>query len=156
MKELNGKVTIRCENTELNVSESTICTMTGNTNEEISGLQFNLTSSDKIEIQDIQTSAIWEGDGEDGTVGLYTDENKTGTFDIGTFKIVAKKSGTVEVKAEKISFSNASFELVPLEDEVLKIKVKGDNLFTNTIFIFGIIGIMGVVIGITVFLKKKK
>ncbi len=149
---LEGKVNISCESTELEVSESTICTITGTTNEEISGLQFHLIMDKKIVIDEIKTSSIWEGDGEEGHFGLYTDENKTGTFDIGTFKVTAKKGGTVEIGAEDISFSSASFELVPLQDEVLKIKIKGNNLG----FIFGIVGIIAIVLLITFFLKRKK
>ena len=45
---LEGKVNISCESTELEVSESTICTITGTTNEEISGLQFHLIMDKKI------------------------------------------------------------------------------------------------------------
>ncbi len=157
MRAFTKEVNITCENTELNVSESTTCKMTGNTDEAISGLQFYLTSNDKIEIQDIKTSSIWEGDGLDGNVGLYTDENKMGTFDIGTFKIKAKKGGKVKVKAEKISFSTSSFELVSLDDEIFEMKIKGnDNWFSNPIFILGIIGIFGVCIGVFFFRKKEK
>ncbi len=153
VQELEGKVNISCESTELEVSESTICTITGTTNEEISGLQFHLIMDKKVVIDEIKTSSIWEGDGEEGNFGLYTDENKTGTFEIGTFKVTAKKGGTVKIGAEDISFSSASFELVPLQDEVLKIKVKRDNLG----FILGIIiGVIGVIFLITFFLKRKK
>lgn len=152
VKSLEGKVNISCESTELEVSESTICTITGTTNKEISGLQFHLIMDKKVVIDEIKTSSIWEGDGEEGHFGLYTDENKTGTFDIGTFKVTAKKGGTVKIGAENISFSSASFTLVPLQDEVLKIKIKGNNLG----FIFGIVGIIGIVLLITLFLKRKK
>lgn len=152
---MEGKLNISCEEQELEVSESTLCTITGTTNEEISGLQFHLIRDKKVMIEEIKTSSIWEGDGEEGHFGLYTDENKKGDFAIGTFRVTAKKGGTVKIGAEKISVSSASFELFPLKDEVLTIKIKGDTLLTKPIFLSGIVGVIGGIILFLFFLKRK-
>lgn len=95
---MEGKVNVSCEEKELEVAESMLCTITGTSDEEISGLQFHLIMDKKVIIDEIKTSSIWEGDGEEGHFGLYTDENKKGTFEIGTFKVTAKKGGGGEGK----------------------------------------------------------
>lgn len=152
---MEGKVNVSCEEKELEVAESMLCTITGTSDEEISGLQFHLIMDKKVIIDEIKTSSIWEGDGEEGHFGLYTDENKKGTFEIGTFKVTAKKGGgKVKIGAENISFSSASFELIPLQDEILKIKVQGDQL--NFIFLLGIVGVVGGILFCIFLLKRKK
>lgn len=93
-------------------SSSLTCKITGTTQSAVSGLQFRLTSNDLATISNIQISSIWQGDGDDGNIGIYTDTNKTGTFDIATFTLIAKNTGGVaHIYANDILFSDASFNI---------------------------------------------
>lgn len=125
-----GSIAIDCEQEVLEVGQSTTCKITGTSTNEVAALSFDLLSNDRLVISDIKTSSIWQGDGEDGKIGLYTDNNKIGTFAIATLKITATdKVGTGKMEAKNLLFTNAAFENQSLDnvDYTIQIKEKNQN-----------------------------
>ncbi len=106
-------ISIQCENDGAMLASSKVaCRITGHTSSAVSGLQFRLTSDSLVTISNIQVASIWQGDGGDGNIGVYTDTNKTGTFDIATFTLTANEAGgTAHIYANDIVFSDASFNI---------------------------------------------
>ena len=101
---------VSCGSTKLEPNKETACTITGTTTSAVSSVSAKLKSSGNIKISNIVTNSIWQGDGEGGNIDLYTDSNKTGTFNIATFNVTATSEGTGTISVSNITFSDANFE----------------------------------------------
>jgi len=124
-KALTGSMNLSCNSNTLTVNTSTTCTLSGNSNEEISALSAKLNASGNISISNISTSSIWQGNGEGGSIDLYTDTNKSGNFAVATFTIQANSTaGTGAINVNGINFSDASFNEHSISGNSLTITVK--------------------------------
>lgn len=106
---LSGSISISCGSTSIEVGSSTSCTVTGYSDSEVSALAMNLSSGGTISISNIVTSSIWQGNGSDGNIQLYTDSNKSGNFSIATFTASGNNAGNGSITASGISFTGADF-----------------------------------------------
>ena len=125
IKALTGGVNLNCDSNVVTVNTLTKCTLSGNSSEEISAISAKLSTSGNINITNISTSTIWQGNGEGGSIDLYTDNNKSGSFAIATFTIQASAiagSGTINIT--NISFSDSLFNEHFISDKALTITVK--------------------------------
>lgn len=101
--------------------------------------------SDNLEFVSFTTDSIWDGNGDDGDIQLYTDSNKTSTFNIGSF-VVKIKDGTINTK-ESISlidnyFYDDNFDEHSIVDTSVEIRtpqyssevyeINDDYIITNT------------------------
>ena len=124
-KALTGSMNLNCNSNTLTVNTSTTCTLSGNSSEEISALSAKLSASGNISISNISTSSIWQGNGESGSIDLYTDTNKSGNFAVATFTIKANSAaGTGTINVSGINFSDASFNEHSISGKLLTITVK--------------------------------
>ena len=90
-----SKVEITCDKQTYNVQEEAVCTLKATTDEQIISVSGNLNTEDQT-FEIIPTASdIWQGDAENGDIQLYTDVEKTGTFDIATIKVKIKEGITV-------------------------------------------------------------
>ena len=90
-----SKVEIACNKQTYNVQEEAVCTLKATTDEEIISVSGSLNTEDQT-FEIIPTASdIWEGDAENGDIQLYTDVEKTGTFNIVTMKVKIKEGITV-------------------------------------------------------------
>ena len=106
VKALSGSVSISCNNSSIEVGSNTTCTISGYSDSEISALSASLTSSGSISISNINTSSIWQGNGGDGNIQLYTDSNKSGGFSIATFTITGNSIGSGNINLNSVSLKN--------------------------------------------------
>lgn len=84
--------TLSCDKAKIAVGESLTCSLVGNSTMEVSSLSGKVKVSDSLKLEPIfNVSDIWLGDVLNGDIQLYTDNNKTGNFDIVTFKVTALK-----------------------------------------------------------------
>ena len=125
-------ISVTCSSTSIKVNESTNCTIKGTTSSAVSSLSSKLSSSGNIKISNITTSSIWQGNGDGGSIDLYTDVNKTGTFAIGTFKVTATAtSGTGSVSLANTKFYDANFTEKSVANVTLNIKVNEQTAPSN-------------------------
>lgn len=104
---LSGNITISCDKVKLNPGESTTCNIKANTQDgEVSSLHAKINLDSNLSLVSVTSDSIWEGDGEGGSLDLYTDSNKSDTFNIATF--VAKANDGVYGKTSTISLSEVA------------------------------------------------
>ena len=109
---LNGSVNLECDKVTLDPGESTTCHVTGNITEEVSTVSAQIKVGEHLTLVSVSTDSIWEGDGEEGNVQLYTDVNKIGTFKIASFVVQADDTGGVSthVSLTDVHLSDADFQ----------------------------------------------
>lgn len=126
---LSGSVSLKCNKTTLYLNETTTCTLTGYSSEEVSALSARLNASGNISVSDISTSSIWQGDGSDGDIELYTDNNKNGSFNIATFKVKASSNiGSGKINVTSVNFTDASFMEHSVSSNSLEISVEEEKV----------------------------
>lgn len=122
-----GQYNLICDK-DIAVGGSTInCTITGTvvSEKKVSSLETMIELSDNLEFVDFTTDEIWQGIGDDGFVALYTDENKEGTFNVGTFNVRLKDgvTNTTEfVKLKDNYFYDDNFDTHSIEKASIEIK----------------------------------
>ena len=124
VKALSGSVNISCNDSSITVGSSTNCSITGNSDSEVSALAMSLSSGGNISLSNIVTSSIWEGNGSDGNIQLYTDSNKTGNFSIATFTVTGNSVGSGTITVSGVMFTGADFNDVGVSGKNIVINVK--------------------------------
>lgn len=126
IKALTGDVTVTCEKNKLSKGETTTCNIKANTTEGVSSISAKTDLGDNLELISFVKDSSWEGDGENGNIELYTDNNKSGNFNIGTITIkagnesgVTTRVGLKEVKLSDASFTQEDFTVQPYSIRVL-------------------------------------
>lgn len=130
-----SSVLISCNSTTLKANEDTVCTITGKSDYEVSGLSLKLGADAAVSITDIKADSSWQGDGDGGQFALYTDSNKKGEFAIGTFTIKVGNVTTdqkVTISTNDITFSNADFDEVAVSNSSISIQVITEVSSTGT------------------------
>lgn len=104
-----GQMNLSCDKTTIIGGESINCTITGTvaSTSQVSAISSRIVLSDNLELTNITTDSSWQGNGEEGIIELYTDENKSATFLIATF--TAKLTEGVTNATESISLENNFF-----------------------------------------------
>lgn len=124
VKALSGSINISCNDSNVIVGNSTNCSITGNSDSEVSALAMTLSSGGSISISNIVTSSVWQGNGSDGDIQLYTDNNKTGNFSIATFTVTGNSVGSGTITASGVMFTGADFNDVGVSGKNIVINVK--------------------------------
>ena len=124
VKALSGSINISCNDSNVIVGNSTNCSITGNSDSEVSALAMTLSSGGSISISNIVTSSVWQGNGSDGDIQLYTDSNKTGNFSIAAFTITGNSVGSGTITASGVMFTGADFNDVGVSGKNIVINVK--------------------------------
>lgn len=92
---LTGSASLTCAKAKLSAGESTTCTIKGTASGgNVSSLSAQINLSSNLELSSVSTSSSWQGNGEGGNIQLYTDNVKTGNFDIGNFTVKVKTGVT--------------------------------------------------------------
>lgn len=124
---LTGNTTVSCSKTNVVPGEEITCTLKGNASAgEVTSLSSKISASSNLTIGAVTVDSIWEGTDE-ANLDLYTDENKTGTFAIATFKVQVSKSisgsatGTITIDSTR--FFDENFEEVTINDTTQNIKI---------------------------------
>ncbi len=125
----DDKLEISCEKTKLNANESTTCIVSANiTDKEISAVDATISLGENLTLGEVTVSDIWEGDGDGGRITVYTDENKSGTFDIATFEITANNVSGVDtsVSLTNVLLSDQNFDESSYSVESLEIRINSN------------------------------
>lgn len=124
---LTGNVSLSCDKTKLKPNEETTCSVKANTNEDVSAVGARITLGSNLTLTSVTTDSSWEGNGDDGNIQLYIDNNKKGNFNIATFKVKAGSVNTgadtivslSDVKLSDASFAETDFAVSPVNVRIL-------------------------------------
>lgn len=125
-------VNVSCSATKIKPNDTVNCSITGTTSSAISSLSAKLNATGNIKISNIKTSSIWQGDGADGSIELYTDSNKTNTFNIATFQVTGTKVGTGSIAINNTVFYDSQFQEINVGNKTLNITVEQAQTNNNT------------------------
>ena len=70
------------------------CELFATSDIEISAVRTNLSVSNNLEFVSFKTDSIWQGNGDDGDIALYTYPNQSGDFKLGVVTVKIKESNT--------------------------------------------------------------
>ncbi len=104
---LTATISVSCDKTKIAPGDSTTCRITGNTSGKIAGFSSAIEVGEGLTLGTITKDSIWEGEGSNGTMDLYTSDDKTGKFNIASFTVTASSSIT-NGKDVTIKIKNAS------------------------------------------------
>ena len=122
-------VNIVCDSNTLVPGAQTTCYIKGDFSKNISSFHGELSADTNLTISNI-TKSGWEGSGDGGIIDLYTDTNKTGTFNFVTFVVEADSNvSNVEklMYLKNISISDDSFNEEAKNDKNYEIKITSVN-----------------------------
>lgn len=123
---LSGNVSLSCDKAKLNAGESTTCTIKGSIEDgSVSSVNARVELGENLSLVSVDTDSSWQGDGEDGNIELYTDDNKNGEFNIGTVVVKAGNSTGVStsVSLKDVVLYDAAFKEQSLEVNSFAIRV---------------------------------
>lgn len=110
VKALTGSVTLSCDKVKVKVGEETTCYIKGDISEGVSAVDATLELGDNLTLSSITKDSIWEGSIEDEDIKLYTDNNKSGKFNIASFKVKAGTNSGVDtsIKLNNVKLTNGT------------------------------------------------
>ena len=144
--ESTGSVNISCSPSTIKSGETTSCTITGKTDNDVSSISMGIKLSENLETVEFKPNSTWLGDDiSNGKIDIYTNSGDPvkSEFTIGTLKIKAK-SGVIAKdesltltsnvfyhdRAEyKIPDATASIRIPSNNNSLSSIKVNGDGEF---------------------------
>ena len=124
----SSKLIIQCPDKGI-INSSITCNLTGTSDKPISSLSAKISTKEDIEFISFTTNSIWEGNGDNGTIELYTDKNKTSPFEIGTITLklgrTSNKIGTIIVS--DIIYYDNNFKPINISDVSKNITIASNN-----------------------------
>ncbi len=110
-KALTGSVSITCDKESYGMNDTATCSVKGTSNEEVYSISALVSNSSYANIE-FTADSLWQGNGDEGNIQLYTDTGKKGTFNIGTLKVKLKDASTsdtsLEVEIRDIKFGDTN------------------------------------------------
>lgn len=102
-----GSISLDCPN-KVNSGQTFTCKVLGSISSgEVSSLSAKVSLSSNLELVSFTNDGDFQGNGDDGKIELYTDNNRSGNFGIGTIKIRVKDG--VYDKYEKIDVTSVKY-----------------------------------------------
>ena len=116
VKAVSANGSLSCDKSVLKEGDVITCTVKGSaTAGGITSLSANVKLSSNLSLASIETSNIWQGNGEGGKILLYTDVPKDNNFDIATFRV--NVNGNVDggyIKVDDVIFYDENYQKVTL------------------------------------------
>lgn len=97
-----------------NVTKNNLsCSIKGNTTKEIIAISLKVQTGNNLSFSKFIPSTVWQGDGEEGNVDLYTANDILGKYDIGTLNINVESSyqGILRCISHASDFRNGVAEI---------------------------------------------
>lgn len=128
IKALTGDVTVSCAKNKLSKGETTTCTVKGNITEGVSAVSAKVDLGENLTFISFTPDSSWQGDGEEGNIELYTDNNKSGIFNIGTITVKAGNTSGVStsVGLKEVKLSDASFSETDMTVQPFSIRIPSE------------------------------
>ena len=128
VRALTGSIAVTCDKTKVSPGDTISCSIRGTAaDDSVPSVSAKLKLSSNLTLGNVVVDSSWQGDGEGGNIDLYTDSNKTGTFNIATFTATVSSSisgGTSEkITLDTVKFSGSDFNEVDIAGTSLGIDV---------------------------------
>lgn len=115
------------------------CEILSKNDVEISAVKTNLMLSDNLEFVSFNKDSVWQGDGSNGEISLYTYPNLNGDFRLGTVSIRIKnessKTGTITLG--DIYFYKGDFSKVSANNKSINVKILSTNNYLSSLSLVG-------------------
>ncbi len=129
IKALTGSINITCDKESYNLNETATCKITGTSDEEVRSVSAKI-NSEYLNVS-FTADSIWQGNGDNGNIQLYSDSAKKGTFNIGTLKLTVKDSDSTEVSGV-LTLSDVKYSDVAVGDSQIQVSFVNDSNNSNT------------------------
>lgn len=126
---LSGSLSISCN--DAIVGQQSTCTIRVNADGEVSGFQANFSVTGAASAVSFSPASGWEGEGDGGSIALYTKTNKSGSINIGTVTFQANYAGKASLNLSGVSIGDVDFNEVPIGSSARSFNVS--NQTTTTI-----------------------
>lgn len=129
-----GSISIKCDSNILVTGDSTNCIISGSSDEEVTAISVSLNASN-IAFVSFTPSSKWVGDDiSNGKIDIYTADDISGNFEIGTLKIkvndgVYNIDDSVELK--DVLYYNSSYSSYNVDLASFNIKIVNNDSNNN-------------------------
>jgi hypothetical protein len=124
---LSGDLSISCNTTSVKPGQSVKCSVSGNSDGQISMVFANISANGSISIDKFRAERIWDVKTEWPNLSLSSNDKKPGVFEIGTVYLKANSAGTGNFVMSGITFTGDSGEAVSVANKSVSISVISDN-----------------------------
>lgn len=108
-KAFTGNLSISCSPTTIKAEDTTSCTITGTTDEEIVAISSEIVLSSNLSSVTFEPSSTWnENDISNNKIEVYSENDVNGSFTLGVLKVKAKK-GALNTN-ETLTLKNTTFQ----------------------------------------------
>lgn len=118
---------LTCDSKTIKKDEEVSCTLKGNVSDyDVSSLSSTIEKNNDYELIEVIPDSSWEGDGENGDIDLYTDNNKSDKFGIVTFKIklLNDENDNIQINIIENIFFDQDFNRYDLSNVTTKLKIE--------------------------------
>ena len=129
-----GSISIKCDSNLLVAGDSTNCIISGSSDEEVTAISASLNASN-ITFVSFTPSSKWVGDDiSNGKIDIYTADDISGNFEIGTLKIkvndgVYNIDDSIELK--DVLYYNSSYSSYNVDSASFNIKIVNNDSNDN-------------------------
>ena len=129
-----GSISVKCDSNLLVAGDSTNCVISGSSDEVVTAISASLNASN-ITFVSFTPSSKWIGDDiSNGKIDIYTADDISGNFEIGTLKIkvndgVYNIDDSVELK--DVLYYNSSYSSYNVDSSSFNIKIVNDDSNDN-------------------------
>lgn len=124
---LSGDLSISCNTTSVKPGQQIKCSVSGNSDGQISMVFANISANGSISIDKFRAERIWDVKTEWPNLSLSSNDKKPGIFEIGTVYLKANSAGTGNFVMSGITFTGDSGETVSIANKSVSISVISDN-----------------------------
>lgn len=124
---LSGDLSISCNTTSVKPGQQVKCSVSGNSDGQISMVFANISANGSISIDKFRAERIWDVKTEWPNLSLSSNDKKPGVFEIGTVYLKANSAGTGNFVMSGITFTGDSGETVSVANKSVSISVINDN-----------------------------
>ena len=124
---LSGDLSISCNTTSVKPGQQIKCSVSGNSDGQISMVFANISANGSISIDKFRAERIWDVKTEWPNLSLSSNDKKPGIFEIGTVYLKANSAGTGNFVMSGITFTGDSGETVSVNNKSVSISVISDN-----------------------------
>ena len=124
---LTGDLSISCNTTSVKPGQQIKCSVSGNSDGQISMVFANISANGSISIDKFRAERIWDVKTEWPNLSLSSNDKKPGIFEIGTVYLKANSAGTGNFVMSGITFTGDSGETVSIANKSVSISVISDN-----------------------------